>query len=97
MLINEMVIGYFGTESGRSTLVHATDKGKSLCGYSPKKSYLFQWCANGSSGIEYVGCNKCQKILLESMDTQQKTTFKQHILKHINTRMWGARWARWFK
>lgn len=55
------ITGYFARASdNRSTLVHVTKDGKSLCGYRPHKSYTFQWCAM-SIHFPYISCEVCKR------------------------------------
>lgn len=53
--------GWFGIPGKeRSTNVHIyLGDGKCLCGYTPHKSYEYQWCANGIQE-DYLECKKCK-------------------------------------
>jgi len=102
MIIESLTIGWFGVpmasgaSSGRSTNVHARNKGECLCSYEPNHRYEFQWCSSGLSGIEFVECKRCQEILLKNMSAEQKKKFKKHVLANKGKRMWSASWYRWF-
>ena len=97
MMLEKVTIGWFGVPgTQRHTSVHLRSNGKSVCGYTPNSKYEFQWCSSRSSGIEFVECKKCQKIILESMDKKQKTNFTKTVNDIPAKRMWSAIWYRWF-